>query len=131
MTNAITKHEYALPYVKRDKATDEEIMAALAPAFAMFPNAKVTDEMLGLYRLLLRDVDANSLACAVLEAIKVCKFLPTVAEIREHIAKREPGPSSSQADQNNMKPVPSKMYRPSKEEDKKQRMAQLRTYGGH
>jgi hypothetical protein len=115
---------------KRARSTDEEIMMAIAPIFSFYPNVKPTGEMLNVYKMLLRDIAPDVLAHAVLDAIKVCKFPPTVADIREHLpATRAPGPRSD-VDPKTLKPVPTKMFRLDPEEDRRQRMNQLRRTAG-
>lgn len=129
MTNAIKKFEPAsLTFNgQRVRATDEQILMAIGPIFAAYPNAKVTDEMLSLYKMMLRDIEPEVLARAVLAAIAVCKFPPTIADIREQVelTKRTPGPQSH-VDPHELKPVPVKMFRLDPDEDKRQRMEQLR-----
>ncbi len=110
---------------QRVKATDEEISRILGPMFVMFSQVKVTNEMIAVYVMMLRDVEKNRLADAVLKAMNTCKFLPTVADIREQLEARIPGPSND-ADPRKLRPVPTKMFRLDDDEDKRQRMAQLR-----
>lgn len=129
MTNAIMKPgKTALTFNGgRARATDDQVLKAIAPIFAAYPNAKVTDEMLSLYKMMLRDIDPDVLVYAVLAAIAVCKFPPTIAEIREQVelTKRAPGPQSH-VDPQELKPIPVKMFRLDDDEDRRQRMEQLR-----
>jgi hypothetical protein len=112
--------------------TEDEVVAILAPMFAMFAAAKADGNTVDAYVMMLRNVDPAVLRPAVLKAMNTCKFLPTVADIREHIeATVLPGPSSH-VDPKQMKPVPQKMFRLSDEEDRRERMARLRrSAGGH
>lgn len=129
MTNAIMKPgKTALTFNGgKARSTDDQVLKAIAPIFAAYPNAKVTDEMLSLYKMMLRDIDPEVLVHAVLAAIAVCKFPPTIADIREQVelTKRTPGPQSH-VDPQELKPIPSKMFRLDDEEDKRRRMEQLR-----
>lgn len=130
MTNQIEKYEAAgLAFNGRKaKATDDEIALALAPISVQHPHLEITDEWLRLHKMMLRDIDPNVLARAVLEALSTCEFPPTIAAIRKAAAvdgKREPGPASH-VDPTQLKPIPMKMHRLDPEEDKRQRMAQLR-----
>jgi hypothetical protein len=109
--------------------TEDEVVTILAPMFAMFAATKVDSNTVAAYVMMLRNVEPTVLRAAVLQAMNVCKFLPTVAEIREQIGTREPGPSSH-VDPTKLKDVPQRMYRLSPEEDRRQRMATLRRSGG-
>ena len=114
---------------KRVQSTDEQIFAILTPMFAMFPQTKADKHTVSMYVMMLRDIAPDVLEAAVLKAIASCKFLPSVAEIREQIETRIPGPSS-EIDWSKRKPVPQNMYHLDPEEDKRQRMARLaRTKG--
>jgi len=110
---------------RRIKSTDDEISRILGPMFVLFSQAKITEEMVAVYVMMLRDIEPQALAAAVLKAMNACKFLPTVAEIREQLGARVPGPSSD-VDLTKLKPVPSKMFHLDPDEDRRQRMAQLR-----
>lgn len=111
------------------RATDEQIILILRPMFAMYPQAKVNEDMSDMYVKLLRDLDPITLADAVLKAMTTCKFLPTVAEIREHIEQRTPGPRS-EVDLSSRRLPPAKMHRLDPDEDKRQRMERLRQTKG-
>lgn len=129
MTNAIKKFQPAsLTFNgQRARASDEQIIMAIGPIFAAYPHAKVTDEMISVYKMMLRDIDPDVLVYAVLAAIAVCKFPPTIADIREQVelTKRAPGPQSH-VDPQELKPIPVKMFRLDDDEDRRQRMEQLR-----
>jgi hypothetical protein len=110
--------------------TEDEVVTILAPMFAMFAATKVDGNTVDAYVMMLRNVDPAVLRPAVLKAMDTCKFLPTVADIREHIAATVlPGPSSH-VDPKQLKDVPSTMFRLDPEEDKRQRMNQLRRTQG-
>ncbi len=55
----------------------------LKQLFAAYPNAQVTPETVAVYMRLLRDIQPEDLQVAVDQAIATCKFLPTVAELRD------------------------------------------------
>lgn len=58
--------------------------------------------------------------------MKVCKFLPTPAEIREQLPEqRPPGPSSEKA-LSELPAIPKKFFRLDDEEDRRQRLERLR-----
>jgi hypothetical protein len=107
------------------KATEEQIVEIIGPMFALFGGSKSSKEMVAAYVKMLRDVDPDKLADAVLGAMNSCKFLPTVADIREQLESRSPGPRSD-VDPHTLPNIPTKMYRADPEEDYRQRMAQLR-----
>lgn len=106
------------------KATDEEIIQILGPMFALFSSGKVTSEMVGAYVMMLRDVAPERLAAAVLKSMNTCKFLPTIADIREHLEARAPGPCHD-VDPRTLPDVPANMYHLDPEEDKRRRMERL------
>ena len=106
------------------RSTDEQIVTILGPMFALFPQTKADKNTVAVYVMMLRDLDPQTLAAAVLKAMNTCKFLPTVAEIREQLETRAPGPRSD-VDPRQLKPVPSQMFRLDEDEDRRQRMARL------
>ena len=55
----------------------------LKQLFAAYPNAQVTPETVAVYMRLLRDIQPEDLQVTVDQAIATCKFLPTVAELRD------------------------------------------------
>lgn len=114
---------------RRVRSTDDEIIRILAPMFALFPQTKADKNTVAVYVMMLRDVTPDVLADAVLMAMNTCKFLPTVAEIREQIDSRAPGPRND-VDLHTLKPVPGKMFRLEPEEDRRQRMERLRRTKG-
>lgn len=129
MSNEIELYEDApLAYNGRKaKSTDDEIVRALAPIFVEHPHLTPTAEWLNLRKLMLRDIDPDTLARAVLDALAANEFPPTIAAIRKAAAveERAPGPASP-VDPHTLKPVPTRMFRLDPEEDRRQRMAQLR-----
>jgi hypothetical protein len=111
------------------KSTDEEITRILAPMFAAFPQTKADKFTVDSYVEMLRDIAPDRLAAAVKKVRATCKFLPTVAEIREQLESRPPGPRSD-VDPHTLKPVPTTFFRLPDDEDKKQRMERLRMTRG-
>lgn len=135
MGNEIEKHTTA-PLAfngRKAKSTDEQITMALSPIPVEFPHLQVTDEWLKNRQLMLRDIDPDVLARAVLDALAgAIDFPPTVGAIRKAAGvdeKREPGPSSD-ADLTKLKPVPMKMFRLDPDEDRRQRQERLRQTKG-
>lgn len=114
---------------RRVRSTDDEIIRILAPMFTLFPQTKADKNTVGIYVMMLRDVAPDVLANAVLKAMNTCKFLPTVAEIREQIDSRAPGPRSD-VDPAELPSIPNKMFRLDPEEDKRQRLERLRMTKG-
>lgn len=117
---------------KRVLSSDEEIVRILAPMFASFPNTKADGITVDNYVQMLCDIAPDALAAAVLHVKATCKFLPTIAEIREAAQvdnKREPGPRND-IDPATLPSVPPKFFRLSDEEDRRQRMEQLRRTKG-
>jgi hypothetical protein len=100
----------------------EEVEVILGPMFALFPQTGADKNTVAVYVKMLRDIDPQTLADAVLKAMNSCKFLPTVAEIREQIPVRAPGPHSEVE----RGPVPVKMHRLDPDEDRRQRMERLK-----
>lgn len=110
---------------KAVRITEQEATVILAPMFALFPQTSADDSTFEIYVRMLRDVDPQTLADAVLKAMNCCKFLPSVAEIREQIITRTPGPRSD-VDPTALKPIPGRMFRLPEDEDRRQRMERLR-----
>lgn len=111
------------------RSTDEEIVICLTPMFALFPQTKADKSTVAAYVMMLRDIAPDKLAAAVLKAMNVCKFLPSVAEIREQLETQAPGPRND-VDPRTLKPIPTEMFHLDPEEDKRQRMARLRMTKG-
>jgi hypothetical protein len=109
--------------------SEEEVTVILAPMFALFPQTNADKNTFAVYVRMLRDIDPQVLSSAVLKAMNCCKFLPTVAEIREQIPTRAPGPASP-VDPATLKDIPLRMFRLPDDEDKRQRMEQLRRTRG-
>lgn len=107
------------------RSTDEEIVICLAPMFALFPQTKADKSTVAAYVMMLRDIAPDKLAAAVLKAMGTCKFLPTVAEIREQLELKAPGPRND-VDPRTLKPVPPTMFRLDPDEDRRQRLERLR-----
>ncbi len=105
--------------------SEEEVTVILAPMFALFPQTNADKNTFALYVKMLRDVDPQVLSVAVLKAMNCCKFLPTVAEIREQMESRAPGPRND-VNPDKLPPVPPKMFRLQPDEDRAQRMERLR-----
>lgn len=122
------------PNGKRVRTSKEQLWKALAPMFAAFPGMnEMSDEALNVYWLLLCDIDATTLAKAILDACGAHEYPAhwiTVAAIREQLPeKREPGPRSESED-NYVLPEPPpggyRMHRLPYKEDRQQRMERLR-----
>lgn len=59
------------------------IAPILKQLFAAYPNNHATEGTVAIYLRLLADIDPADLQTCVDQAIAECKFLPTVAELRE------------------------------------------------
>jgi hypothetical protein len=105
--------------------TEEVATVILAPMFAAYPNTNADDATFEIYVKMLRDIDPQRLADAVLKAMSTCKFLPTIADIREQLENRAPGPRND-VDPHTLPDIPSRMYRLPPDEDKAERMERLR-----
>ena len=110
---------------RRVKSTEDEIVRILAPMFALFPQTKADKHTVSVYVMMLRDVTPDVLADAVLRAMNTCKFLPTVAEIREQIEAHIPG-ARNDVDPLTLPDIPRKMFRLEPDEDRRQRLERLR-----
>lgn len=124
----IDKHELAWNG-RRVKSTEDEIIRILGPMFALFPQTKADKNTVAVYVMMLRDVAPDRLADAVLKAMNTCKFLPTVAEIREHLESHPPGPRND-VDPMTLPDIPIEMFRLDDEEDRRQRLERLRQTKG-
>lgn len=83
---------------ERVRNTPEEVMRILMPMFGLFPQMKVEEATMALYIDMLRDISPERLERAVKRSMAECKFLPTVADIRERYdADRRPQTGSSDA----------------------------------
>lgn len=137
MSNEITRtQENALRTWdgKRVRTSKEDLLKALAPMFAAFPQIEMGDETFNAYYMMLADLDPDKLAAAVVMACRAHEYpmqLVTVAAIRKaYDAERQtPGPRSD-VDPRTLKPVPSTMFRLDEEEDRQQRMERLRMTQG-
>lgn len=133
MSNEIDKYQGQIERTwdgKRVRTSKADLLKALAPMFVAFPNLEMSDETFNAYYLMLSDLEPDKLAAAVLRACQAHEYptqLVTVAAIRKAAANEEraPGPASP-VDPSKLKPVPTKMFRLDPEEDRRQRMAQLR-----
>lgn len=59
------------------------ILPILRQLVSAYPNSQATRETIAVYDRLLRDIPDTDLQAVVDQCIAECKFLPTVAEIRE------------------------------------------------
>jgi hypothetical protein len=78
----------------------EQLESVLAQLFSAYPNAKIDEGTVAVYTRLLSDIPPADLQTVVDQCIATCKFLPTVAEIREewHKLTRQIGqPSATEA----------------------------------
>ena len=55
----------------------------LAQLFACYPNSQATDQTVGMYLRLLKDIPVAELQTVVDQAIAESEFLPTIARLRE------------------------------------------------
>lgn len=112
---------------KRIKSSDEQIVAILQPVFETYPNFKVTDAMLDMYVRQLQYIDPVDLAQAVMKAVRVSEFAPTIATIIKchEESKQAPGPRS-EVDLSDRRPLPMKMFRLPDDEDRAQRLERLK-----
>lgn len=137
MTNEITRSGAGALLTwegKRVRTSMEELLKALAPMFAAFPNLEMPDETFNAYYMMLCDLEPDKLAAAVVQACQSHEYptqLITVAAIRKAYedAQRTPGPQSV-VDPSQLKPVPVRMFRLDPEEDRKQRLERLRQTKG-
>jgi hypothetical protein len=133
MSNEIEKHQGQIERAWNGRAirtSKAELSQALAPIFATFPGLEMKPETFNAYYMMLCDLDANKLAVAVLQACQAHEYptqLVTVAAIRKAYdgEQRAPGPRSD-VDPHTLKPVPQRMFRLDPDEDRRQRMAQLK-----
>lgn len=70
------------------KSELEGIIATLAAAY---PAARFEAATVALYERMLADIPAAALDRAIQECIATCRYLPTIAEIRERVADRHVG----------------------------------------
>lgn len=61
----------------------DEMEFVLSQLFSAYANAKVDDGTVAVYVRLLRDIPPADLQAVVDQCLAECKFLPTIAEIRE------------------------------------------------
>lgn len=59
------------------------IGSILKQLFAAFPNTQISEGTVAVYLRLLSDIPPEALQVAVDQAIATCRFLPTVAELRD------------------------------------------------
>ena len=67
--------------------TTDESRALVAQLKAAFPRQEVTTETLAMYAMMLADLDAGAAQKAVLGLVATSRFFPTIAEIRERLAR--------------------------------------------
>lgn len=60
-----------------------DIRPVLKQLFEAYPNNKVTDGTVLMYLRLLQDIPVHELQTVVEQAVASCKFLPTIAELRD------------------------------------------------
>lgn len=79
--------------------TAQQVLSILRPMLALFPQMPVEEETLAVYIDMLRDIPPDKLAASVRRCMSECKFLPTVADIRERYDElRQPMPQPMQPD---------------------------------
>lgn len=66
-----------------DKTRIDKAIDIIAPLMCAFPNAKITDDTIGIYALALSELSPEELQAGVLKCMRTCKFFPTIAEIME------------------------------------------------
>lgn len=73
------------------------IQPVLKQLFEAYPNNRVTDGTVAMYLRLLQDIPAHELQTVVDQSVATCKFLPTVAELRDtwHALTRTLGTQSA------------------------------------
>lgn len=64
-------------------ATDSETTRALTVLAAAYPRFDLPEATIKIYQRLLADLDFDLLKAATLQCATMCKFFPTVAEIRD------------------------------------------------
>jgi hypothetical protein len=64
-------------------ATEKEIEKALIVLSAAYPRFELPQATINIYQRLLSDLDFDILKSATLQCATMCKFFPTVAEIRD------------------------------------------------
>lgn len=133
MTDEIELHKGQIERTWSGKAvrtSKAELSQILAPIFATFPGLEMGTETFNAYHMMLCDLDPNKLAGAVVHACQAHEYptqLVTVAAIRKaYEGEQQPPLARSDVDPTKLKPVPGKMFRLDSDEDKRQRMAQLR-----
>lgn len=137
MSNEISEYQGQIERTwngKRVRLSKEELLKALAPMFATFPNLEMSDETFNAYYMMLADLDPDRLASAVVRACQAHEYptqLITIAAIRKayEVGERPPGPHS-EVDPRTLPRARTQMFRLDPDEDRRQRMAQLRRSGG-
>lgn len=133
MSNEITRQSDGVLRTwdnKPVRTSKEELLKALAPMFVAFPGLEMSDETFNAYHMMLADLDPDKLAAAVVQACQAHEYpthLITVAAIRKCYEENRhaPGPRTD-VDPTTLRPVPQRMFRLDPEEDRRQRMNQLR-----
>src|SRR5689334_3695070 len=64
-------------------ASDAEVTKALTVLAAAYPRFDLPEATIKIYQRLLADLEFDILKAATLQCATMCKFFPTVAEIRE------------------------------------------------
>jgi len=60
-----------------------DTLSVLAQLFACYPNTEVGKETTAMYVRLLSDIPPDELQTVVDQAVATCRFLPTIAELRD------------------------------------------------
>lgn len=63
--------------------TDAELLTLICKLFASFPNTNVNEQTVTVYLEILADIPVAELRTAINQCLAECKFLPTIAELRE------------------------------------------------
>lgn len=94
--------------------------------FAAFPSSHPTQQTFNVYLEALENVPVEELAVAVKQIIRDGGAFPPSAGDLIKAASRPPGPGVPTPQRQMNKPIPTTFYRLPEDEDKQQRMAQLR-----
>lgn len=137
MTNEITRTKNEIQSTfngKRVRISKEDLSRALAPMFAAFPGLTMGADTFNAYYMMLCDLDPDKLVVAVVQACQAHQYptqLVTVAAIREAYdgGRRTPGPRTD-VDPTTLPDIPTKMFRLSEEDDRRERMDRLRRTRG-
>lgn len=133
MSNEIQKSNNAIEYTaggKRIRASKDDVVRALAPMFAFFPNLTMGEETFNAYYMTLCILDPDKLAAAVVAACEAHQYptqLITVAAIRKAYDDEQRAPAArNDVALGDLKPVPQNMFRLEEDVDRRERMERLR-----